>query len=103
MMRMETPGREVEAEETALPLRPFPGPGVIPWHHQARPPLPGSGPRADVTTGPDYRRACPAQRLCNAVLGFFVSFFFPLKVLISQGKAQPNASKKGRPGGLGCV
>lgn len=74
--RMETLGWEVEAEETPPPFGSFPGPGVVPWHHQAGPQLPGSGSRADMTTGPDYRRACPAQRLCNAVLGFFVSFFF---------------------------
>lgn len=62
----------------APPLGSFPGPGAVPWRRWAGPPLPGSssGPRADVTTGPDYRRACPAQRLCNAVLGFFVSWFF---------------------------
>lgn len=95
---------EVEAGRCPAP-RVLPRPWrKIPWRLWAGPPLPGSssGPRADVTTGPDYRRACPSAAAPREMQCWgFLLVFFSLKFLISPGKAQPNVSEKGRPGSLG--
>lgn len=59
---------------------------------------PGWGRRCDASNSSLHR----SQRHCNAVLGGLL-LIFSLKVLICQGNVKPDASRKGWPGGLGCV